>query len=480
MQVFWKDGLDELIKELEKLSKETPYVDLKIMSSSLDERAIYSGANLEEAKLALQNYVPTRSDHDVKPALLRASTIVNELGLVVLVTDHDQKVPQFVQKLLIGKPLENIGFTGFSAKQNGKWFATIKNHATKDRTVSWQILSDEGKLIAEQSVSLKAGELKTIKGVFPPQKDRFILQLPDDPFQKDNRIYAVKPQVAPINLRMSGLSKNTRKSLVQFLQNIPEVHLESEEPDFFIRPITSIGQIGDKPGLYFLRQNTKAISGQVLALDHALVEGINWQGLDYWLPQKDLKNKKFFPILNLGNKSLLSLRETKSGPQIICHFEFDRKEIATSSSMMVFLFRCIQQTRYNKLAYQALNIETNSEIRFPALSGQTVSTQGINFLGNDLFRTETASNFFSISILVAGKPKTLVSGGTFYADASEGDLLKASSANEIEFDTNKITVVWEEGETFKNFLILLTLLILIYSWWWFEKKEQLKKVGGLT
>ena len=72
MQAFWTGGAKKLSSELSKLASEVKFIDLKIMSTSLDEGTIYSGARVEDAYAALGKYFPSRSGHDFGPAIRRA------------------------------------------------------------------------------------------------------------------------------------------------------------------------------------------------------------------------------------------------------------------------------------------------------------------------------------------------------------------------------------------------------------------------
>ncbi|WDE96383.1 BatA domain-containing protein [Lentisphaera profundi] len=473
VQAFWPSGADKLSAELAKLAKEIKYIDLKIMSSSLDEATIYSGARIDEARQALRNFFPSRSGHDFGPAIRRARSLIDEKGILILCSDHLQDSGEDIKYLLIGEPIVNVGFTGFQADSSGKWQAIVKNHSNQPLNVNWSIgIPGDEKLLTQQ-LNLKAGELGQLRGEFPPANEKMILSLEEDAFLPDNKLYAVKPLSKKINVNSQGFDDANELELLGILNRFEGVKFQAEESDFQISKIKSLSELGSQPGIYFTDGPYNLIKQDVTALNVPLIEGLNWQGIPFALAGVPSIPEGFFPILKSGKNDLMLMRETRLGHQLLCPFNLNDSEMLKSPAMIILMYRAIEDAKKYRLAYHQKNYETGNEFQDWALLGKEVEVEGLESLSSSHFRTPETSGFFSLHLREGDVRKQIMQGGVFYADAEEGDFSQAQSRNDINIDELETVTIWQERSFLQSFWLLILIIIVFYGWYVFDQRQGL-------
>lgn len=478
MSAFWEKGSKDLANELTKLAGKTKYIDIKIISSSIDEASIYSGALVGEASAALASFSPSRSGHELGPALRRASSLLDDKGMLILCSDRPHDLSEDVMQYLIGEAIANIGFTGFQAQANGKWQAVIKNHGPQAAQVKWAVGIPGNEKLVEQSVSLQAGELRQLRGEFPPTNDKMILSLPEDRFAPDNRLYAVRPLSKKMNLEIKGFDDKNELQLLGILNRFDRVSFNDTPADFAIAQLRKLDDLGTQAGFYFLPGPYEWGEENLTAFNSPMIEGLNWQGIPFALAPKSAIPQGFYPLIKSGKNDLLLMRETALGPQFICCFNLNDPAIIKSPAMIVLMYRAIQKAREFHLAYNRKNFESDNEFYDYSLAGKKLKVSGVKKSGVGLFRTAEKSGFFSILIEDGEKQKLMMEGGVFYADAAEGNFLMSESRNDIDLEKAEIVTIWQERSFLQSFWILLLILILIYGWYVFDKRQgMIQKVG---
>ena len=109
MSAFREEAREKLIAELENLANVSAKSEYYAIESTLDSGSLYRGTNLEELKIALDNWKPVHGEPDFEYALSVARNPSRD-GLLILVTDHElDRVPFDAKVLTVGSPKTECG-----------------------------------------------------------------------------------------------------------------------------------------------------------------------------------------------------------------------------------------------------------------------------------------------------------------------------------------------------------------------------------
>jgi hypothetical protein len=479
MQVCHKKAGEQLFTELASLSQGASGIELTLMSSILEEQTIYSGSDLEQAKKQYINYIPSHPGHDVVPALRRAQSLLNNDGLLVLISDHEREVPEGTLQILAGEKIKNVGFTGFSAKSNGKWRAMVRNYSTTPQKVTWWAGVPQQTVLFKSEISLEAGGMKTLQGEFLTGQDQLILTLSEDAFSMDNKICAIRPLQKQIQVQLAGLEKQANESLHKLLLRLAQVKISEQGADFSI--VQSLGEPPtDQPGIFWPKVSQKAIlsRGEVLALNHDLMEGLVWQGLSLPILTKadhfeDQKGDE--PLLKLKQENIIVLRETSKGPQILINMDLNVFDIMKSPALMILIHRSLQATRTLKKSYSQINSECNNILTEASWQDSEMEVTGAQLLSSTKIELARDSGFFSVHEIKEGKKLEIMQGACFFADAGEADFSEMVKKNDFQTSEVAMSEVLRESDFLKPLWLLSVILICLYAWLLIDRKEQVKR-----
>ena len=66
------------------------------------------------------------------------------------------------------------------------------------------------------------------------------------------------------------------------------------------------------------------------------------------------------------------VRDTNMGPQFLCNFDLDNREIISSPTLIILMYRAVSKCREYLLAYSQQNFESGNEFTDKALSGKDI------------------------------------------------------------------------------------------------------------
>ena len=478
MQPFIKDASDTLFNDLKLLNEEASGMELTIISSILEEQTIYNGGDLVEAEKRLSMYVPSHTGHDFEPALRRAQSIFGSESILIFLSDRKQETPEGFVQILSGRKLNNVGFAGFSANDQGKWRATVRNYGQAKVSLEYWLGTRDKTNLLTRSLTLDAGSMKTIAGEFFEGNDTLVLQLTDDEFKIDNQICAVKPLKKALTVNLQKLSLPSNAFFHSLLNRIPRVKLAENQGDFFLGA-TAEAIPADKPGIFWPATNkeTRTIQGGVIAMIDELMEGLVWEGVKLPIISthhfENITGSR--PLLVFEDEILMAVRETGKGPQLLIRLDLNSVELQQSPAMLILIYRCLEKVRLHKKAYNQQNMECNNILIDPSLKGTKVVAYGAQNLGLGRIAMNSSPGFFTLKEKHLDDSQTLLLGATHFADAGEADFMDAVSENYLKKEDIQMIEVYRENDFLKPLWLILLLIICLYGWVALDKKQKLTK-----
>ncbi len=485
MSVFQDEVVSTLKEELPRLQGAASELQLYLLSSEPDEPLLYTGAKLEDALAVLRDWQPTASARDPRAALRLARSRIRSQGILIYVTDHvsEQSLPFEAQLLAVGEPIDNLGFTGLSfAEESDSWQATVRNYSDKDATRSWHVVFPDGSQSEKQELSLASDGITTLTGNFPEGVGSLTVHLEGDSFTLDDLLPIVQSQpklLVAESLLPAKFSDFERRflsffpSLEKDSTSAPDLTLTSYDPLFPILPehhaIITIDETA---------RSRTFLTGRIIAETHPLTRGLNWQALQ-------ARETTAFPItesdevlLWQGDRPLIALRNTFSADaeestqnrqHLIFNFDLSLSNALKLPSTVVLLHRFTSGLRESKIAFEALNTETNQPIELahspspqlffkrPNSNGELISQP---LESNEPLRAPGLPGYFEI----AQGEATLMRSASHFADTREADFRQAGKANKLGSIASSAIERHTSEDRWWSIWVLLTLAILILTW----------------
>ena len=247
----------------------------------------YRGPERARAEAALAAWRPTLGTHDYEAALRGARGLAGEGGRSWFVTDREEKVPRDQAAVGVGRPLANAGFAGGAVERaeggGWRWRAVVKNASDEPLRRSWWI--EAGELASERRVvDLPPDGVLELTGGWPAGAERAILRLEADGFGADDALPLVRPVAKRLRAEVTA-SGEAGEFFRRVLGGVEGVELGAGATGGEgLRVVAEDGTTVTRPGAaVVLAEGTgkgKGLSrAAVVAERHALVEGLNWQGL---------------------------------------------------------------------------------------------------------------------------------------------------------------------------------------------------------
>ena len=493
MSVFQDELKSTLEEELPKLKGPASKLQIYLLTSDPNEPLLYSGDKPEEALARLEEWTPTAGAMDPTAALRLARSRIRSEGLLVYLTDNEERtqLPFDTQLLAIGKPTDNIGFTGLNFSEDGKsWQATVRNYSDDSNTRGWQVLFPDGSLSEKRELALSADGITTLTGTFPESADYLTVKLDPDAFALDDQLPIVKP--APKNLntvsQLPPKFNDFEKRFLSFFPNLevkattdPDLTLASYDPLLPIIPEThSVITINETA------RSRKFLAGGIVSEPHPLTQGLNWQALQSreTIPFPVTESDKV--LLWQGQRPLIVLREVtapedepSSRPKehLIFNFDLSLSNALKLPSTVILLHRFTSGLREQKIAFEAINTETNQEVVLahnpsPKLVTKQPNAEG-SFLtrevpSNEALRAPSLPGYFEVS---QGET-TLLKSASHFADTREADLRSAASYNELTRLTASAIDQNTNEDKWWPVWVLLTIAALLAAWHFTKTKAS--------
>jgi len=445
MAAFRDEAMISLQQEVPPLLRPRIASEFTLVESHREGETLYHGSNLDELVASLANWEPRRSAHQAEAALRAARSVAGEGGLVLFLTDHAiEEAPFGAQVLSVGRPLENVGFTGVAIDATSDppfWRATIRNYGTQDQTREW-ILASGNRRTEPRTLELEAGETRILEGRFPEDADRIRIELQPDRFTLDDRLPAIVPRAKPLVVarRDSERLSGEFDAILRTLESVrpasssapPDLTLSAYNP---LAPDPVAGQAvvcvdpGNNPGGFS--------NGALVATNHPLMEGLNWQGL---LPRKS----PGFPtgespevLLWQDDRPLIFLATRDDGSrQLVFNFDVPGSNVTRLPAFIVLVHRFAESVRRDKIAPLAGNFELDQALA-PTFRRNGESSPLFLMTGEErvsipleqarILRAPGTPGFFRVQ----QDDVLLIDGAAHFADTREADFSHAASGGRL-------------------------------------------------
>lgn len=480
MQVFKKDAIATLKSKLPELQGSASKMEITLLSALPGTDRIYAGASADEMLAALEKFTPTAGVTDPSYTLRLARSIVSNEGIVIYLTDTPmEKLPYESRLISVGRPIENVGFTGvsFEEKEGSLIFrAIIKNYGISPAKRSWSLVAENGKSEPKE-FEIKPGAFTTLQAAFPDGSRQVRLELSPDEFQLDDVLPMIAPQPKELKLfaATSPAFKDLSEKLLRSLASTSQSN-DAAESDLFITSYDPLDPVlPQSHAILFVEDPSSAgkyLSGGILAEAHPLMDGINWQALLVRETLQLPRNPSDRVLLWQEKRPLIFLRE-ENGKSILC-FNFDlRLSNATQqAAFIVLLHRFAETLREKKIAPQKLNLETSQPIRITSTPDLAPEVSATDPSGNPLAPPAAGFAPASPGFITMKQGETfLLEAATHFADTREADLSKTAPAELESFSNAASLKIHTTPDPLIRLWILILLLALMVAWY-FSKGRQ--------
>ncbi len=481
MQVFKKDAITALKSKLPDLQGSASKMEITLLSALPGTDRIYSGESTEDMLAALEIFTPTAGVTDPSYALRLARSIVSNEGIVIYLTDTPlEKLPYESRLISVGRPIENVGFTGvsFEQKEGALTFrAIVRNYGSSPAKRSWSLVAANGKSEPKE-FEINPGAFTTIQAAFPENSQQVRLELSADEFQLDDVLPMVAPQPKELKLfaATSPAFRDLSQKLLRSLSATSE-SIDAAESDLVITSYDPLDPvIPQSNAILFVEDPSSAgkyLSGGILAEAHPLMDGINWQALLVRETLELPRSPTDRVLLWQEKRPLIFLRE-EAEKSILC-FNFDlRLSNATQQpAFIVLLHRFAETLRDKKIAPQKLNLETSQPIQITSAPNPPLQVSVTDHLGNNMKPPATGIAPASPGFIKIKQGETiLLEAAAQFADTREADLSKAAP-HELETFTNTASLKnHTTPDPLIRLWILLLLLALVVAWYFSNGKQR--------
>lgn len=453
MTAFREPLIAALRERLAGLKKVAARTEWMLLESDTTRPTLYSGGDLDALFAGLTRWEPRLGEHDPAPSVRVARSLLRENGVALFVSDHVRVLPEGVELLAVGHPIENCGFVGVSV-EGDSWRALVKNHGSSPQSRTYQIEAAGG-VSAPLSVDLAAGQTQVLRGGFPAGIDRCTLALSSDQFAVDDRLPILRPQPKRLSVGME-LGTPLEPFFRRFVSSIANTVDVAADADVFLSSIDPAAPVPIRAGIAFAADapdSSHYLKGDVVAERHPLTAELSWQGLL-------CKETPAFPSLESdqtllwqGERPLIFLRTHPGGAHaLVVNFDLKQSNADRLPAFVVLLHRFAESIRASKVAPEKLNVGTNQLLAIAATPAgppvqSTASTGPVT-----VPRAPAVPGFFQVT----QGPTTLLTAAAHFGDPREGDFRQAASNTASPATTAKLI----ERNSRQDFLVPLWALLL--------------------
>jgi hypothetical protein len=477
-----REAAARLMSEAANRAAKTEWI---VMGSDPRAPLRYRGTELARANAAVMAWRPGLGTHDYATALRngRALATSTNVGVCWFVTDREEKVPVDQAAVGVGRPLANVGFAGGAVSRDPSgvpiWRAVVKNATGETQRRSWWIEGETG-ASERRALELPPEGVLELSGAWPAGAARAILRLDDDGFGADDRLPLVRPESKRLRLFV-GVGGETGlffKRLLTQLEGVTEV--ASETADLRVLRTSDPATIPAGAAIMLPAQReeeAKTLSrAPVVAERHALVAGLNWQGLLGPGPAGLTMEPDGEGLLWQAEKPLVWLRAGSEGRRhLVLNIDWESGNAARLPATVLLLRRYAESTRDARAGAYSANFDAGAAVFLAEadLSADAVAEWTLEREGGErrvlpreelaVLRAPEEAGFFTVK---RGED-ALVRGAAQFADPRQGDFRGASTfrreppAGESRMALARNT----QGDPLANGWLALAGAALLASWW---------------
>ena len=482
--------ITSLAEQLPPLKGFASDVEYTVLESIPGKPRIYAGKSTEDLLAALKAWQPLAPLTDPTLALRLARSLVSRDGIVLFVTDTPVEGMPFDARLLAaGKKIGNCGFTGVAFEEKDStllWRATLQNYADEEITRTWQIDSGNGQLSPPRSITLEPRSLLTLQANFPSKSERIKLILSADQFPLDDTLHLVRPNPKQLFLSTAAPLEALSKKILRSIENMQPVGTQAADLSLIsydpLDPVLAEGN-----AVIFSNDATQGgqyLAGGLIATQHPLMNGINWQSLliretislEIRANDEVLLRQAERPLILLRNAPATATQAASQ--QLLFNFDPRLSNIDTQPALIVCLLRFAEQIRSKKIAKSQENWECAQPINIaikPSTAalfldrldaqGKTLASQSI--APNQPLFAPAEPGFYQ----VRQGEEILVTSAAYFADTREADFSLCASENQLTDAQTNTVQAHSSGDPFYHYWIILLLLLLIASWIFIKERK---------
>jgi len=484
MEAFKSDLVERIASRLHSLTSLAPRTYWTLSDTDSSHPQLYEGFDLGEMEEKLRTWSPSLPYHDLSGPLELARSLAPPEAVVILVTDRPREVPNGVDLLEIGEPIENCGLVGLRLSGTGDdlgWQVLVHNYGQKPAHRNWWI-EMEGRKTDPEPLDLEPGHSKVLKGKFPPGLDRLTVCLDGDRFSLDDRMPIARPVPKRLSVDLRG-DDSSMDLFVRLTQTLPALAAArpGEPADLAfvtIAPQTLIPEDTRSSVVLFNDPGSHtALEGEPFVVENdPLNEDLNWQGLIIQ-PNAPIKPDPRDHVLLWKDHNPVIYIRTLSGShqQLIFNFNFPASNATRLPAFVLLIERFLETIRKEKSAPEVGNTELSEQISLAAdAHGGTVTMSDSAGNKSSLpaqprmsVRAPVQPGFFSL----VQDGNSLFSGAAGFGDAREsdfspsatGDTLTAHQARQVELNTRSdmFTPLW-----------IVLIGVLLISYWAITRLRQ--------
>ena len=449
MGAFRDELARELPTHLRVLARTAAQTEWHLLETDPARPTLYAGTELSGLLAALGGWTPRLGTHDFTPALQAARGLAGASGLTVFVTDRKADVPEGVETLAVGHPLDNCGWVGVSV-EGERWRALVQNHAATAQTRTWHLELDDTPG-PETTLTLAPGQIRTLAGAFPAGKNRCTLVLSGDAFALDDRLPLVRPEPKRLALFVGGGDKVPADFLKRFADSVPQADTAGSEAAADLRLDVFSPGASAKPAILFAPaapDSKTYLPGEPLAENTPLTAGLVWNGLLCKATDPLPTQPGDQALVWQGERPLIFLRGTGTGRVLVVNFDLGQSNADRLPAFVVLLGRFVESVRAEKVAFERRNAETNQLLDVAADDGP-------------LSRAPAAPGFFEVR--QGGNVR--LEGAAHFADPREADFKDAASFDTLEGKAARLRESRSRDDVLWPVFALAVGAALLAGWW---------------
>jgi hypothetical protein len=456
MEAFRPELAAALSKRLAEVGRAARHTQWTLLESDSARPTLYSGEDLAALLAAAARWSPRLGDHDPTAALRGALSLQRKNGTVIFATDHRVLLPEGVDVISVGEPIPDSGFAGLRADDE-EWAALVINSGKEPQSRSWWIESAKGKSPPER-IDLAPGEVRTLRGRYPD--DHFELVMEGDRFSLNDRLPVVRPRPKTLLLSLpvgQALFERVAKAVPDSRIVPPataDVRLYIYDP-LAPAPIPpgAIAEVRDPA------PTDAYVTGRILAENHPLTAGLNWQGLLC----KDTMTIPPRPgdevLVWAGERPLIFLRGTPPKQSLVLNFHLAQSNADRMPAFVVLLNRFLESVRAAKVERESLNFETGQAMDV-ASAGGAGPLEIDKVAASGALRAPDRPRFFQVS----QGTRVLVDGAAYFADTREADFREASRFDTLDGRIATLIQQNSRSDFLTPWFILLLVAVCLANW----------------
>ena len=472
--------LDKAMRELESSAAKTEWI---VLDSDSRHGTIYNGFDRQALRVAVGDWSPHRATHDPSTVFRVARSLVGKVGCIVWVSDHQRPLPEGIESLAIGEPINNCGLTGLHIKQSSatafEWEVLAYNFSATAQKREWWITIDDRQTPA-QIVELNPGQVRAIKGTLPSEFQQASLSLSEDAFSIDDRLPILRP--VPKTLWVHYTVNNELMKKLGGSLSSSEIAPDASSADLTFSATSAFTEMLIKNQILFFTADTPAeryAEGSIVVEKHPLMLGLNWQGLLVGEGEGMVPDQSDDILLWQGTRPLIWTTERTNKRSLMINFDIEHSNAVRLPAFVLLIHRFAEQVRINKIVGERVNVELNQALLIKTdrpyepfkltrsgMNKQPSETSSVQAGG---LSAPSEPGFFSIS----QGDRPYVEGAAHFADIREADFREASSFSQLKFVVNDLSSVNSERDFLIPLWVILLSVVLLFSWLYPLKKRAL-------